>query len=288
MNDAPMAAEMPIKLNLADLAKPAPAPTISAETSVPAERVAPVTQANARDTLKEIAAGPQPEQAAEIGPNKEKVNTILTQGTQLLLDAGDRRALLLALSRQVDSTPIGIELRRDTIQMIAGINPTKLTPEGQEQLTQLQKEIGSLKLPKTDPSRSEFAKFLETYNKEFPDKAVDARTIESVRTNKEGAAFAITDVLQGDTILSAKLWEQMKGEKLETPNVRTPEAMLKAAGLEATQDNIEKAHKLYEPPKTKEPIAMGDMAMPTIMITALLAILISQLSTPEGGGGGHQ
>lgn len=288
MSDVPPPAEMPVKPTLAELAKPSgnAAKPHSAESPAHLPEKPPELK-DARSVLQEIAAGPQPEQAAEIGPNKEKVNAILTAGTQLLLDAGDRRAQLLALARQVDSTPIGIELRRDTIQMIAEIKPTKLTPEGQKQLIQLQKEIESLKLPKTDPSRSEFAKFLETYNKEFPDKAVDATTIESIRTNKEGAALAITQVLQGDTVLSAKLWEQMKGKKLETPNVSSPEAMLKAAGLEVTQDNIAKAQKLSEPPKTKEPITMGDVAMPTIMLTALLAILMSQLSTPEGGGGGH-
>lgn len=277
MNDAPIAAEMPVKPTLAELAKSAPTTPAPRESPPPVAEKPPAPE-DARHVLQEIAAGPE----------KQKVDSILSQGSQLLLDAGDRRAQILALARQVSETPIGVELRRDVVQMITEMNPTKLTPEGKTQLTQLKKDIESLNMPKTDPSRSEFAKFLENYNKEFPDKAVDATEIEAIRTNKQESAQAIARVFQGDTVLSAKLWEQMKGDKLEAPDVHTPEAMLKAAGLEASADNIAKAHKIFEPADTKEPMTMGDAVMPTIMITALLAILVSQLASTEGGGGGHQ
>lgn len=276
MPDAPILTEMPIRPKLEELAKPTP-PTPQPEASTPVTEKPPLPE-DARGVLQEIAAGPE----------KQKVDSMLSQGTQFLLDAGDRRAQILALARQVAPTPIGIELRRDVIQMIAEMKEDKLTPEGRAQLTQLKKDIESLNMPKTDPSRSEFAKFLKNYSKEFPDKAVDAATIEAIRTNKQEAAQAIAKFLQGDTVLSAKLWEQMKGDKLEAPDVHTPEAMLKAAGLETSADNIAKAHKIFEPADTKEPMSIGDAVMPTIMITALLAILVSQFASTEGGGGHQQ
>lgn len=292
MSDAPMAAEMPAKPTLAELAKPAPATPAPAESPTSAESAVPVTQANARETLKEIAAGPQPEKTVEVDPNKEKMDTFLTQGAQLLLEADDPRVAIAAIARSTAPTPIGGELRRDVLTMISDMKGDKLPPGAQESLTKLQKDIKEMNLPKTDPARSEFAKFLEDYSREHPDKAIDPSKIEALRTGKQDAAATITQVLQTDTGLAASLWAQLKGGGSNTPpNVATPEGLLQAAGLENTAENTQKARKLYEP-KGPHPVMKllqeikSDLPS-IIMVTGMITMVVSQFIQQEGGGGGH-
>lgn len=308
MSDAPIPTEMPIKTTLSELAKPAGNAAIppSPETPNSALEKSPAPE-DARKTLEAIAAGPdkegtpkipdqadlnKPEQTAELGPNKEKVDSILSQGSQLLLDAGDRRATLTALAHQAAPTPLGMELRRDVVQAIAEMKLTKLTPEQTATLTSLQKDIAALDMLKTDPARSEFAKFLDEYSTENPDKAIPAPIIEAIRTNKLDRAAEMANILQTDSKLSAKLNEQFKGDRTEPlNNVATPDGLLKAAGLPATPENTANVAKLLEPPPPPDPKsahAISDFVMPTLMGVALVSMFLNQFTgSGESGGGGH-
>lgn len=303
MNDAPMGAELPEAPQLKDLAKPVEAPPTPVSVETPP---APASPADARKALEEIAAGPTqeaaratpaeqaapvkpaikeaPEKKAELGPDKEKVNVLLTQGAQLLLDAGDPRVAIAAVARSAAATPLGTELRRDVLTMIAETKG--------ETFASIKKDIEALNLPKTDPARSEFAKFLEDYSSKNPDKAISPTVIEAIRTKKQDAAAAITHVLQTDTGLAASLWTEMKGEGTQAiPNVATADGLLTAAGLDATPENAEKAQKLYEP-KGPHPVAKLweelKTDVPSMLITSgMIFMLVSQLIMPEGSGGGH-
>ncbi len=294
MPDAPIPAEMPVKPTLAELAKPttgnAASPTSPEAPATPPEK-SPKPE-DARKTLEAIAAGPKPEQTTELGPSKEKVDSILSQGSQLLLDAGDPRVAIAAVAKSAAPTPLGTELRRDVLTMIEEMNGGKLPAEEREALAKLQQEITAMNLPKTDPARSEFTKFLETYNKNNPDKSIPDSVIEGIRTKQIDSAQAITNTLKTDTGLSAKLWEEMKGDRTEPiPNVATPEGLLKAAGLDPTPENIQKTKKLFEP-KGPHPI-MGLLQeikndVPSMMMTSGMIILgLSQLIGQESSGGGH-
>lgn len=283
MNDAPVTAETPVKLNLGDFAKPAAAAAPAPEAPAPAPEK-PLTPQDARGTLQEIA---------ELGPNKEKVNMLLSQGAQLLLDAGDPKVAIAAVARGAAPTPLGTELRRDVLTMIAEMKGDKLTPEGKTALTKLKQDIEAINLPKTDPARSEFARFLEGFSKEHPDKAIPPASIEAIRMKKIDSARAIADTLQTDTGLSASLWAEMKGDGTQAvPNVATADGLLTAAGLEATPENTANVQKLYEP-KGPHPLVrllqeiQNDI--PSILITTgMLIMLASQFVTQEsGGGGGH-
>lgn len=298
MNDVAPMAETPAKPTLAELAKPADAALVTAlapEAPTPAPEKSP-TLDDARGALQKIADGPkeettQAEQTAELGPDKEKVDAMLSQGTQLLLDAGDKRATLTALAHQAAPTPLGMELRRDVIQSIAEMKPNNLTPEQAKTLAGLQNDIALLNMPKTDPARSEFAKFLEEYSTQNPEKAVPPSIIEAVRTNKLDRATQMANILQSDTTLSAKLNEQFKGDRAEPlSNVATPEGLLKAAGISTTPENTAKATKLLEPPPMPDPKSLKSMTefvMPTLMGVALASMFMNQFTGTGEGGGGH-
>ena len=307
-----MTGEAPLKPNLENLPKPLDAPSASPSPEAPHDAPEkPVSPAVARTSLEKIAAGPPPEEAgqgeqakqetqtmpekpsdqtetptnatAELGPKREDVNKILGQSSQLLLDTGDHRVLLAALAKETAPTPLGNELRRDTLRMIAELKGDKMTPEQQGALTQLQKDIESLNLPASDPANSEFAKFLETYGKEHPDKAVSPQLIEAIRTNKTDAAPVMAQVLQSDTGLSAALWGEMKGENQTAPMVTSPEALIKTAGLEESPENLAKAQKLFTPERIKQPVNVMDMVTPALMGSAMLIMMLSQLAAGEGG-----
>lgn len=286
MSDVPMAAEMTIKPTLTELAKP---PAAEAPVSTPEK---PPLPQDAREALLKIAAGPQPEKTAEVDPNKEKMDTFFTQGGQLLLEANDPRVAIAAIARSTAPTPIGGELRRDVLTMISDMKGDKLLPGAQESLTKLQKDIKEMNLPKTDPARSEFAKFLEDYSREHPDKAIDPAKIEALRTGKQDTAATITQVLQTDTGLASSLWAQLKGDGTPAfPNVATPEGLLTAAGLETTAENTQKARKLYEP-KGPHPVMKLLQEIKSdipsiIMVTGMITMVVSQFIQQEGGGGGH-
>ncbi len=284
MSDAPILTETQIKPAIPDLAKPveAPSSTPSPETQAQAGGT-PTTAAEARKALEEIAAGPE----------REKVNMLLTQGAQLLLDAADPRVAIAAVARSAAPTPLGTELRRDVLTSLIGeMKGDKFSAEGREALTKVQREIATINLPKTDPARSEFAKFLEAYSRDNPDKAVNPTLIEAIRTRKQEAGALMTQVLQTDTGLAASLWAEMKGDGTQPPpNVATPEGLLTAAGIEATPDNAAKVQKLYQPKGPNELVkVLADLKsnVPSFLITTgMLLMLVSQFVQSEGGGGGR-
>lgn len=310
MNDAPIAAETPIKLKREDLAKPEPPRVVPPSSETPTQAPEkPAFPGDARTALEQIASGPkeeatQAEQAtpatqgepekplttSELDPNKERMDSILTQVSQLLLHTGDPRLAIAAVARQAAPTPLGNELRRDVLTMVGEIRGNNLSPEQQKLLEQLQKDIEGLNLPKTDPARSEFARFLEEFSKEHPNKAIPPASIEAVRTNKLDRAQEITNVLQSDSLLAAKLHEQFKGDRTEPlANVATPDGLLKAAGIAVIPENVAKAEKVLKPPRPPDPKSdrsLLDSVMPTLMTVALVSMFLNQL-TGGGEGGGH-
>lgn len=298
MSDAPLMNESSVPLSLKDLAKPVPAAP-PAETAAPTEQSTPLTKANARDTLKSIADGPKSEktegnkteQITENEPNKEKLDSLLTQSAKLLLDAKDPRVVTVALARASGSTPLGLELRRDVAHMVAEYKGDNLTAEAREQLNKIQEELRLLNLPKTDPARSEFANTLEAYAAGNPDKGITPALIEQVRTNTQSRPDGIANIMKADSTLTARLMSELNGDAKEPfPNVGTPEGLVKASGLPMTPETSANAAELLRPkytPPTKEPVDLGTMVLQTSLITSMSLMFIASLAGAGGEGGGH-
>ncbi|MEK7543909.1 MAG: hypothetical protein AAB557_03510 [Patescibacteria group bacterium] len=303
MSDTPLMNESGTPPSLKELAKPVPA-TPSSETTPPAEQTTPLTKANARDTLKNIADGPKdaiqpektdvnkPEQTAELGPDKEKLDSLLTQSAKLLLDAKDPRTVTVALARATSSTPLGTELRRDVAQMIGEYQGDQLPPAAREQLSKIQQELELLNLPKTDAARSEFARIIEEYAAKNPDKGITPDVIESIRTNKTNRADTLAAIMKTDTTLTAELMGQLKGDRTEAvPNVATPDGLVKAAGLDMTPENNVNAGEILRPKYTipvKPPAQFSDLILPTVLGTSMTLMFVASLAGAGGQeGGGH-
>lgn len=324
MSDAPILTESPTP-TLAEIAKPAPATSPPGETAAPLEQTTPLTKTNARETLQTIAEGPKQaspaeratqatpdgkpgqeeqkipdkmdvnktEQRAETEPNKEKLDSLLTQSAQIFLDAKDPRVVTVALARaSAASTPLGAELRRDVAHMIAEHKGDQLTAQTREELTKIQNELRLLNLPVTDAARSEFANTLEAFAAGHPDRGITPALIEQVRTNVQSRPDGITNLMKADSTLTARLMTELQGDAKESfPNVGTPEGLVKAAGLPETAETSAKAAELLRPkftPPTKEPVDIGTMVLQTSLITSMTLMFVASLAGAGGeGGGGH-
>ena len=299
MSDAPLMNESSVPPSLKDLAKPVPAPP-PAETAAPAQETSPLTKANARETLQTIAEGQKAEKAeinkteqtAELGPNKEKLDSLLTQSAKLLLDAKVPRVVTVALARASSaSTPLGAELRQDVAHMIAEYKGDTFTSEAREQLLKIQEELRLLNLPVTDAARSEFANTLEAYAAGHPDRGITPALVEQVRTNMQSRPDGITSLMKADSTLTARLMTELNGDGKEPfPNVGTPEGLVKAAGLEMTPEQSANAGELLRPKytaPTKEPIDIGTMILQTSLITSMTLMFVASLAGVGGEQGGH-
>lgn len=316
MSDALPLTESSVPPSLKDLAKPPLPPTPSVETTATAEQTTPLTKDNARDTLQQIAKGPEeagpaspdgkagqgeatqaePEVKArpetqEREANKEKLDSLFTQSATLLLDKKDPRVVTVALARASGETPLGRELRQDVVQMIKEIDGTKFEPNEREQLIKIQDELRLLNIPVTDAARSEFAGTLEAYAAGNPDKGITAALIEQVRTNALSRPDGIANLMKADSTLTARLMAELNGDAKEPfPNVGTPEGLVKAAGLEMTPENSANATEILRPKYTappKETTKIADMILPTALATSMTLMFVASLAGAGGEQGGH-
>jgi hypothetical protein len=233
----------------------------------------------------------QAEQMTELGPNKEKLDSLFTQSAQVLLDAQDPRVITVALARASSDTPLGRELRQDTADLIIRHSGERLTPQARGQLTQIQEELRLLNLPKTDPARSEFANILESYAAAHPDRGITPELVEQVRTNAQSRPDGITNLMKTDSTLTAQLMAALQGdEKDPFPDVGRPEGLVRAAGLPMTPENHSHAASILRPAIAlpgREPPRIADLILPTALGTSMMLMFVASLAGIGGGNGGH-
>lgn len=255
---------------LNELSKTAPPPAPEAQASAPVDQTAPVTKEDARAALGAIAK-----------PENPRVDGILTEASQLYLDRGDNRLLLIALNRQTAGTPLGDELRRDVVEMVK-----KTDIPGFESL---KKEIADMNLPKTDPAQSQLVNFLERFNLTHPGSEVSPELIEAVKTGKVESAPLAAQALQENSALSEQLWTELIGKDKPRPQLTTPDGLLGAAGLEKNDANRARVEAMFKPLRVKKEvnINLGDM-VPSILGGMMLLSFVTQLAmTDSGQSQGH-
>lgn len=252
-----------------------------------------VDKADARTALEALAKpSPKPEAPIEspelidplsplMEPKTEQINQTLTNASQAFLNAGDRRVLLSALARQAGPTPLGNELRRDTLEMIRNSDLPGFE--------NLKKEIADMNLPKTDPAQSQLVSFLERHNKTHPGGEVPAELIDAVKTGKMESAPLVARALQENSALSEQLWTELIGKDKPRPQLTTPDGLLGAAGLEKNDANRARVEAMFKPLRVKKEvnINLGDM-VPSILGGMMLLSFVTQLAmTDSGQSQGH-
>lgn len=250
----------------------------------------------ARKTLEDIAAGkpvseavaPKVEQAPL--PDREVVSQLLAEANSLLLDLKDLRILMAAVATQGADTPLGNEMRIDTLRMISGMSNENMPPESVVKLAELQKKIGDLKLGPVKPEDSQLIQTISHYNEAHPDKAVPAEILDQLKTGKVEASQVASQLLQSNTELAAEVWKDITGQENFTGFNPTPENILALTQLEPTPENLAKMQAVFGSAKqAKESFDFVGKVIPGIMMGALAIMFITQISGIDtgAGGGGH-
>lgn len=246
----------------------------------------------ARKTLEDIAAGkpvseavaPKVEQAPL--PDREVVSQLLAEANSLLLDLKDLRILMAAVATQGADTPLGNEMRIDTLRMISGMSNENMPPESVVKLAELQKKIGDLKLGPVKPEDSQLIQTISHYNEAHPDKAVPAEILDQLKTGKVEASQVASQLLQSNTELAAEVWKDITGQENFTGFNPTPENILALTQLDPTPENLEKMKAVFGTAKQgKESFDFVGKVIPGIMMGALAIMFITQISGIEQGGG---
>lgn len=246
----------------------------------------------ARKTLEDIAAGkpvseavaPKVEQAPL--PDREVVSQLLAEANSLLLDLKDLRILMAAVATQGADTPLGNEMRIDTLRMISGMSNENMPPESVVKLAELQKKIGDLKLGPVKPEDSQLIQTISHYNEAHPDKAVPAEILDQLKTGKVEASQVASQLLQSNTELAAEVWKDITGQENFTGFNPTPENILALTQLEPTPENLAKMQAVFGSAKqAKESFDFVGKVIPGIMMGALAIMFITQISGIEQGGG---
>ncbi len=249
-----------------------------------------------RKTLEDIAAGkpvaeaiaPKVEQVPL--PDREVVSQLLAEANSLLLDLKDLRILMAAVAAQGADTPLGNEMRVDTLRMISAMRNENMPPESVVKLAELQKKIGDLKLPPAKPEESQLLQTISKYNEAHPDKVVPAEVLDQLKSGQVEAPQMAAQLLQSNTELAAEVWKGLTGQENFTGFNPTPENILALTQLDPTPENLEKMKAVFGTAKqAKESFDFVGKVIPGMMMGALAIMFITQISgiDQSGGGGGH-
>ncbi len=292
MEPAPIKAEMPPKL--APEAKPS-APVPAKEQPVPSEKSATSADATTpRGQLEAIAKGtPVKEATAQKAetvalPDREKVDAILSEANTLLLDLRDMRFLLTAVASQAADTPLGNEMRLDTLRIIGKMSNADMPPEAVMKLDALQKQVTELKLPDPAPEKSALLPIIEVYNQAHPDKAVPAEVIDQIKSGSREASTTVAQFLQTNPDLAQPVWKELTGVEGFTGLHLTPTNVLELAKLPASPENVAKAKEMFGTIQKMSPAqqeSLKDYLVPRAMFGAMLLMAVIQIGTGQGDGG---
>jgi len=252
-------------------------------------------QVSARGQLEAIAKGtpvaeataPKTEEAPL--PDREKVNELLDECNKLLLELRDKRLVLTSLASQAANTPLGNEMRIDTLRMISKMSNEDMPPDAVIKLDALQKQITDLKLPDAKPDQSALLPIITAYNTAHPDKAVPPQVVDQIKSGNRDAASTVAQFLQTTPDLAQPVWKELTGVEGFNGLQLTPNNLLELAKLPTTPENLAKAKEMFgtiSKMSAKEQTSFKEAFMPTLMLGALGLMFFTQITGQEGGGGG--
>lgn len=295
MEPSPVTVEMPVQPTPPEAKPVSPA----AKTESPAEKPTTIKQdGSARSTLEAIAKGtPVAEAIAPKAesvplPDKEKVQSILSETNQLLLDLRDMRLLVSSIASQAADTPLGNEMRMDTLRMIGSMSNADMPPEAVVKLDAVQKQIADLKLPEAKPDQSALLPIMDAYNKAHPDKAVPVEVINQIKSGSREASATVAQLLQSNPDIAGPVWKELTGvEGFTGLHDLTPQKVLEISKLPTTKENLAKANDMFGKVAAMTPqeqLSFMEIVGPKLMVGALVIMFLSQMANEgNGGGGGH-
>jgi hypothetical protein len=253
----------------------------------------------ARKTLEDIAAGKPvaealaPQVEAAPLPDHEAMSPLLNEANSLLLELKDMRVLLSALATQAADTPMGNEMRADTLRMIANMSNENMAPESVVKLAALQKQIQDLNLPDANPANSQLLQTIQQYNESHPQTAVPAEITDKLASGAADSAQVTAQLLQSNTELAAQVWKGITGQEGFAGLNPTPDNILSLTQMEKTPENMAKMEAIFGTIKSavssvdRGADMLGKIGS-TYMMGAMGIMFVTQIAQIEGAGsGGH-
>lgn len=236
------------------------------------------------------ASAPKAEASTEQSPalDREVVSQVLTEANGVLLNARDSRVLITALATQAADTPLGNEMRVETVRMIGTMSNEGMPPEAVLQLDQLQKKISTLNIPNAKPEQSQLLQTIQIYNEKHPENPVAPELIDQIKHGNIEAAPSVAKLLQGNDALAAAVWKDLTGLDNFTGFDITPKRILELTQMDTTEENMKKMNEIFGAiKKRKEPIDLMGNVVPGIIIGAMSIMFVSQIAGVDQGAGGH-
>ncbi len=265
----------------AELIKAKPQPKIQISPPPTAEPVAqkPLPKgATPRQKLEALAAGDMGA-LAETGESslpREQVNELLTQTGEVLLEVKDTRVLLAALARASSDSRLGNALRRDSVRMIASLDPEMVPEALRPRLEELKTKSAPL-LARAGGKDSEFADFLSEYSQKNPDRAVPPGVIDSLRQGLVNTPELVAQAIGSDPTLKEALLTELG---ISQGQLSKPEGVIASLGLAATPETISQASFLFAPKASERPIQT--MIFPSILAGGLTLMFLSHFMSSQG------
>jgi len=266
---------------------PKPTPVEIKPTSPPKQETKPEQVEAARSTLEKIANGTSVAEATAPKvektplPDREKVDALLSQANELLLDIKDMRLMLTAIASQSADTPLGNEVRMETLRMMGTMSNADMPPDAVIKLDALQKHIKELNLPNAKPENSALLPIIATYNKSHPSDPIPTTDL---------SAKTVAQLLQFNMDIAQPVWKELTGVEGFNGLHLSPTNILELAKLPQTPENLKKANDMFTTVKhmpQEQQATLKETLMPMLMGGALLLMFFTQITGVSEGGGTH-
>lgn len=293
MEPAPIKAEMPPRPAALEVKSTTPPTPKEQQGEKPTEKT---TETSARSTLEAIANGTPVAEATALKvenvpmPDREQVLKLLEETNALLLELRDMRLLVSAVATQAADTPLGNEMRIETLRMIRDMKTETVPPDQITAITILQEKIKGLHLPDANPKTSALIPIITTYNETHPDQTVPQTVIDQIQSGNRDTASTVAQFMQSNPDLAQDVWKQLTGVDGFSGLHPNATNVLQLAGIATTPENLAKANEIFGKaarmtPQQKESIITE--LTPMFMGGALILMFLTQTATGQGEGGGH-
>ena len=237
----------------------------------------------ARKKLQDIADGkPVLDVISPENPtiSKETAMQILTEANALLLDMKDLRLVISSLATQSADTPLGNQMRMETLLMLKEIAPESVDPQLAPRLAALQEKLSALPLSKANPTENPLVSIIQEYNISHPHQRVPEELLAKIQSGDVKSSEILVKILESNKPLAQVVWKELTQKQNEFKGFNPqPDTMLELAGLPLTKENMKKAEAIFASalPLKEKPNLVSTM-MSGVVSGALLLMFISQMA----------
>lgn len=211
--------------------------------------------------------------------SKEVATQILKEANALLLDMKDLRLLISGLATQSADTPLGDQMRMETLVMLKEISPDSVDPQLVPRLAALQEKLSTLPITKANPAENPLVSIIQEYNISNPQQRVPEELLAKIQSGDVKSSEIIAKILESNQPLAQVVWKELTGKPDFKGFAPTKEIMLDLAEFSHTPENLKKAQEIVNSAlPLKEKPDMISKVMSGVISGALVLMFVSQMA----------